>query len=452
MSHTGRILSVDDDAAARTSLGEALALEGYTIQLAENGEEAINLSEQKEFDVVLTDLRMVGVDGLRVLRTIKQSRPETVLIVMTGFASMETVVDAISAGAYDYISKPFRLDHMRLKVRQAIEQSRLLRENRALKSRMQDQDLQGTIVGSSPAMVEVFKTVAKVAASDATVLLQGESGTGKELVARSIHRLGKRKERAFLAVNSTSVTENLLESELFGYVKGAFTGAMTSKRGIFETADRGTVFLDEIGDTSPSMQSKLLRVLESGEIMPVGSSTTIRVDVRIIAATNRDLDSMVSEGKFREDLYYRLKVVTIELPPLRDRLSDLPLLFDFFLKRYSSQTAKTLAIDPNVHPFLEAYSWPGNVRELENVIERAVALNTSGVFSVEDLPEEIRAARTSSGHPSPGGWMTLEQMEDEYIKQVLADTGGNMSRAAEILGIDRRTLYRKLEKAGDQTP
>ncbi len=451
MNTVGRILIVDDDAGARSSLSEALTLEGYSVESAASGEEALSFGDRHEYDVVLTDLRMTGIDGLRVLREFKKSRPETVLIVMTGFASMETVVDAVAAGAYDYISKPFRLDQMRLKVRQAMEQSRLLRENRDLKSMVQDRELQGAIVGSSPPMVEVFKTIAKVAASDVTVLVQGESGTGKELVARSIHRLGKRKDRVFLAINCTSVSESLLESELFGYVKGAFTGAVSSKRGIFETADRGTVLLDEIGDTSSAMQSKLLRVLESGEIMPVGSNAATHVDVRVIAATNKDLTALVAEGKFREDLYYRLKVVTVELPALRERLSDLPLLFDFFLKRYSSREGKTLAIDPSVLSCLEGYSWPGNVRQLENVVERAVTLNTSGVFSIEDLPEEVRASRRASNRQQTGPWVTLEKMEEEYIRQVLESVGGNMSRAAEILGIDRRTLYRKMERAESPT-
>ncbi len=450
MSEKGRLLIVDDDQAARDSLGEALAREGYSAMLAASGEEALNLGREREFDVVLTDLRMMGIDGLRVVREFKKLRPETALIVMTGFASMETVVDAVSAGAYDYISKPFRLDQMRLKIRQAMEQSRLLRENRDLRLRVQDQHLQEVIVGSSPAMVEVFKTIAKVAATDATVLVQGESGTGKELVARSIHRLGKRKDRPFLAVNCTSFTESLLESELFGYVKGAFTGATASKRGIFEAANQGTVFLDEIGDMSPTMQSKLLRALESGEVMPVGSTTPFNVDIRIVAATNRNLTALVGEGKFREDLYYRLKVVTIELPQLRQRATDIPLLFDFFLKRYSARVGKTLAIHPDVLSCLEAYSWPGNVRQLENVVERAVALNTSGVFTVEDLPEEIRSVRRAPSRPPSGGWMTLEQMEDQYIHEVIDGVGGNISRAAEILGIDRRTLYRRLEKTGTQ--
>ncbi len=448
MSDKGRILVVDDDQAARDSLGEALAREGYSTTLAASGEEALSLGREHEFDVVLTDLRMMGVDGLRVLREFKQSRPETALIVMTGFASMETVVDAISAGAYDYISKPFRLDQMRLKVRQAMEQSRLLRENRDLRLRVQDQNLQEIIIGSSPAMVEVFKTIAKVAATDATVLVQGESGTGKELVARSIHRLGKRKNRPFLTVNCTSVTESLLESELFGYVKGAFTGATASKRGIFDAANQGTVFLDEIGDMTPAMQAKLLRSLESGEIMPVGSTNSFHVDIRVIAATNRNLTALVAEGKFREDLYYRLKVVTIELPHLRQRSADIPLLFDFFLKRYSARVGKTLAIHPDVVSCLEAYSWPGNVRQLENVVERAVTLNTSGVFTLEDLPEEIRSVRKAPTRSPNTPWMTLEQMEDQYIREVIDAVEGNISRAAEILGIDRRTLYRRLEKAG----
>lgn len=446
MSVSGKILIVDDDPGSLSSLGEAMTREGYTVTLASSGEEALRLGNDQDFDVVITDLRMQGVDGLQVVRTLKNSRPDTVVIVMTGFASMETVVDAISAGAYDYISKPFRLDQMRLKVRQSMDQAKLLRENRDLREKVQDRDLQGVIIGSSPRMVEVFKTIAKVASTDATVLVQGDSGTGKELVARSIHSLGPRKERPFLAVNCTSLAESLLESELFGYVKGAFTGAATSKRGIFEAGDRGTVFLDEIGDTTPAMQSKLLRVLESAEIMPVGSSVASHVNVRIIAATNRDLTELVAGNKFREDLYYRLKVVTIELPPLRERLSDLPLLFDFFLKKYSSRAGKTLAVNPLVFSYLEGFARPGNVRQLENVVERAVALNTSGVFHVEDLPEEIQSVRRPAARRGDSQWLTLKQMEDRYIREVLEGTGGNISRAAEILGIDRRTLYRKLEK------
>ncbi len=445
MSTSGKILIVDDDAASLSSLGEAMTREGYSVILASSGEEALQLGKQQEFDVVITDLRMMGVDGLQVLRAFKSARPETAMIVMTGFASMETVVDAISAGAHDYISKPFRLDQMRLKVRQSLETAKLLRENRDLREKVLVQDLPG-IIGSSPAMVEVFKTIAKVASTDATVLVQGESGTGKELVARSIHRLGPRKERPFLPVNCTSVVESLLESELFGYVRGAFTGASTSKRGIFEAANQGTVFLDEIGDTSPAMQSKLLRALESGEIMPVGGSVALHVDVRVIAATNRNLTELVSHGKFREDLYYRLKVVTIQLPALKDRLSDLPLLFDYFLKRYSARSGKTLAVHPDVLSYLEGYSWPGNIRQLENVVERAVALNTSGVFTVEDLPDEIHQHGRARPKPASGPWLTLDQMEERYIQEVVEATGGNITHAAEILGIDRRTLYRKLDR------
>jgi DNA-binding NtrC family response regulator len=435
---TGRILIVDDDDASLASLGEAMTREGYQVTLAGSGEDATRLAREQEFDVVITDLRMRNVDGLQVLRTFKSLRPETVLIVMTGFASMDTVVDAMSAGAYDYISKPFRLDQMRLKVRKSLQHSKLLHENR---------ELQGEIIGSSPAMVEVFKTIAKVAPTDATVLIQGESGTGKELVARSIHRLGTRKNKPFQAVNCSSVTESLLESELFGYVKGAFTGASGSKRGIFEVANRGTVFLDEIGDTTQAMQSKLLRVLESGEIMPVGSDNTSHVDVRIIAATHRNLTEMAAQQEFREDLYYRLKVVTIELPPLRERMSDLPLLFDFFLKRYSAKQGKTLAVHPEVLSFLAGYSWPGNVRQLENVVERAVALNTSGVFAIEDLPEEMQVSKRKMPQPHEGAWLTLAEMEEHYIQEVIAVTGGNISRAAEILGIDRRTLYRRMDRS-----
>jgi two-component system response regulator AtoC len=446
VSPQGRILIVDDDAASLSSLGEAMTREGYEVSLAASGEEALRLNEQTEFDVVITDLRMQGTDGLQVVRMVKRSHPETVLIVMTGFASMDTVVDAISAGAYDYISKPFRLDQMRLKVRQSMDQAKLLRENRHLREKVQDRDIQGEIIGSSPKMVEVYKTIAKVAPNDATVLIQGESGTGKELAALSIHRLGPRRNRPFQTVNCTSITESLLESELFGYLKGAFTGATGSRRGIFEAADQGTVFLDEIGDTSANMQSKLLRVLESGEIMPVGSTSAAHVNVRIIAATNKDLSELVTQNKFREDLFYRLKVVTIQLPPLRERLSDLPLLFDFFLKKYSSRINKRFAVNPEVISWMQSYSWPGNVRQLENVVERAVALNTSGVFDLEDLPEEILASPRPAVREDGRTFISLEQMERKYIREVLEFTEGNMSRAAEILGIDRRTLYRKLEQ------
>ncbi len=451
-STAGRILIVDDDAASLSSLSEAMTREGYRVSQAGSGEVAIRMAQDQEFDVVITDLRMPGVDGLQVLRTFKASRPETVLIVMTGFASMETVVDAMSAGAYDYISKPFRLDQMRLKVRQSLQYSKLLLENRDLREKAQNRDIQSEIIGSSPAMVEVFKTIAKVAPSDATVLIQGESGTGKEMVARSIHRLGSRKDKPFQAVNCASVAETLLESELFGYVKGSFTGATGSKRGIFEVANRGTVFLDEIGDTTPAMQSKLLRVLESGEIMPVGSTTAIHVDVRVISATHRDLTDLVGQQKFREDLYYRLKVVTIQLPALRDRMTDLPLLFDFFLKRYSARQAKTLAVHPDVLSFLQGYSWPGNVRQLENAVERAVALNTSGVFAVEDLPEEIRVAKKRPPTTAQDSWLTLAEMEERYIQEVIQAANGNISRAAEILGIDRRTLYRRMERSSEGFP
>jgi DNA-binding NtrC family response regulator len=446
MSAKGKILIVDDDEASLSSLGEAMQKEGYDVSLASSGTEALRLDEKNEFEVVITDLRMQEIDGLDVVRTIKKTHPETVLIVMTGFASMETVVDAISAGAYDYISKPFQLDQMRLKVRQSMERARLLRENRTLREIAQGRDLQGEIIGSSPKMVEVFKTIAKVALSEATVLIQGESGTGKELVARSIHRLGSRKARPFQAVNCTSIAETLLESELFGYVKGAFTGAGNAKKGIFEAANHGTVFLDEIGDTSPGMQSKLLRALESGEIMPVGSNTATQVDVRIIAATNHNLTELVAQNKFREDLYYRLKVVTVLLPPLKERISDLPLLFDFFLKKYSARNNKRLAVNPEVLVRMQRYSWPGNVRQLENTVERAVALNTSGVFDLEDLPEDIQAANEKAPIVDNRTWLTLEQMEEKYIREALEAFEGNISKTAEALGIDRRTIYRKLEK------
>jgi DNA-binding NtrC family response regulator len=442
---SGKILIVDDDEGSRSSLGEAMTREGYVITLASSGEEAVELGQGQEFDVVIADLRMKGIDGLQVVRAFKNSRPETVLIIMTGFASMETVVDAISAGAYDYISKPFRLDQMRLKVRQSMDQAKLLRENRYLRERVEDRDVQNLIVGSSVKMVEVFKAMAKVASSEANVLIQGESGTGKELVARSIHRLGPRKDKPFQAVNCTSVTESLLESELFGYVKGAFTDARESRAGFFQTADGGTIFLDEIGETSIAMQVKLLRVLQDKEVRMVGDSRARKVDVRIIAATNKDLPSLIQSRVFREELYYRINVVTIEVPPLRARGGDIPLLVRHFAEKFAGELAKTVPrFSERAMEAMRNYAWPGNARELENVIQRIVVMNDEQVIEVPDLPSFARFSvlRTT------GVNRTLAEVEADHIRNVLANVDGNKTRAAEILGIDRKTLRKKIAQYG----
>ena len=337
-------------------------------------------------------------------------------------------------------------------IRRALEQAQLVRENRELRVAASDRRAEKRMIGQSPEMVEIYKLVAKVAPLQTTVLIQGESGTGKEMVARLIHQTSDRRNRPFVAVNCGALTETLLESELFGYIKGAFTGAVANKAGLFEAAHGGTCFLDEISSTTPAMQMKLLRVLEEREVLRVGATEPIRVDVRVITATNVNLEGLVKENKFREDLFYRLKVVTVELPPLRRRRGDIPLLTEHFVQRCASTTGKTFGVHESVYPMLTRYDWPGNVRELENILERATALNSSGILTPEDFPEEIR--RTSSPPPAsepqgpPRIFQTLAERERDYILEVLAATGDNASRAAEILDIDRRTLYRILERHG----
>jgi two-component system response regulator AtoC len=444
-----KILLVEDDQSALESLAEVLEGEGYSILRAKSGAEALELISTEELDLVLTDLRMREVDGLKVLEAVRSKGPEVPVIVMTAFASMETAIDAIGKGAFDYISKPFRLDHLRLVVRRALEQARLRRENRALRSAAQERQADIEIIGRSPEMVEVYKLVARVAPLQTTILIQGESGTGKEMIARLIHKISGRAG-PFRAINCGALTETLLESELFGYVKGAFTGAVSNKIGLFEAANGGTCFLDEISNTTPNLQMKLLRVLEEREILRVGSTEPIRVDVRIIAATNQPLEELVRARLFREDLFYRLKVVTINLPPLRQRRGDIPLLLDHFVRRYAAASSKTIAVHESVYQMLSRYDWPGNVRELENAVERAIALNSSGVLTPEDFPAEIRRWQLPQDpKPShPGRLVTLAEKQKEYVLEVLKATNNNVSQAARILDIDRRTLYRILERHG----
>ncbi len=443
------ILVVDDDRSALESLSEVLQREGYSVVYAHNGAEALEAVASENLDLILTDLRMRDVDGMKVLEESRQRRPEVPVIVMTAFAAMDTAIDAISKGAYDYISKPFKLDHLRSVVRRALEQTTLRRENQELRTAAQERQDEPEIIGRSPEMVEVYKMIARVAPLPTTVLVQGESGTGKEMVARLIHTTSGRAG-AFKAVNCGALTETLLESELFGHVKGAFTGASGNKVGLIEAAHNGTCFLDEISNTTPALQMKLLRVLEEREVLRVGSTDPIHVDVRIIAATNQPLEELVRTHTFREDLFYRLKVVTIDLPPLRQRRGDIPLLLDFFVRRYSTVASKAIAVHESVYAMLSHYDWPGNVRELENAIERAIALNSSGVLTPEDFPEEIQTHATpaAAAKVKTGPFVTLAEKEKEYILEVLESCGQNASRAAEILNIDRRTLYRILERHG----
>jgi len=446
---TPTILVVDDDCSALESLAEVLQNEGYVVLRAKSGAEALEVLSSENPDLVLTDLRMRDVNGMKVLEAVRSAQKDIPVIVMTAFASMETAIDAIRSGAYDYLSKPFKLDHVRVVVQRALEQAALRQENRKLRSAIEERQAETGIIGRSPEMVEVYKLIARVAPLQTTVLIQGESGTGKEMVARLIHKTSGRTG-PFKAINCGALTETLLESELFGYVKGAFTGAAGNKIGIFEAANGGTCFLDEISNTTPALQMKLLRVLEEREVLRVGSTEPIHVDVRIIAATNQPLEELVRAHTFREDLFYRLKVVTSDLPPLRQRRGDIPLLLDRFVRRYAAASSKTIAIHESVYPMLSRHDWPGNVRELENAVERAIALNSSGVLTPEDFPDEIWQGPISAS-PTPvsaGSYMTLAEKEKEYILEVLEATGQNASRAAEILDIDRRTLYRILERHG----
>jgi DNA-binding NtrC family response regulator len=447
------ILIVDDDLSAQRALVQVLKKEGYRVEGASSATQALEKLQEHPTDLLITDIRMERMDGMELMKEVRLRWPDTPVIVMTAFASIDTAIRSIHAGAYDYISKPYEIDELRLTVRRALEQARLVRENLVLRQNIaeeQDRDVQ--MIGMSPQMIEVYKMIARVSPTGTTVLIQGESGCGKELVARAIHANSERAKLPFVAINCGSLSETLLESELFGHVKGAFTGASYTKQGLFEVASRGTVFLDEIGETSSNMQTRLLRVLEEREVQRVGSMDRLPVDIRVIAATNRPLQQLVNDGKFREDLYYRLNVIVIQVPPLRDRMTDLPLLFDHFLKRHSRRMGKMLAVHAEVLHILSGYSWPGNVRELENLIERAITLNTTGVLTTADFVEHLQTAEKTS-LLFPRELMPLEEIERQYILHVVQRCDGNMSRAAEVLHIDRRTLYRMLERFRDrETP
>ena len=449
MSSPIGILIVDDDEITCNLLEEVLSKEGYVVDKALNGREAIDKGENKPYDVVLTDIRMIDVDGMEVLRAYRQKSPDSIIIMMTAFGSIETAIRAIKEGAYDYVSKPFKLDEIKLTIRRALEQKRLLQENLFYRQELITKYKLENIVGRSPQMLQVYKTVARVAETRSTILIAGESGTGKELVARAIHFNSPRSSKPYVAVDCGSLAETLLESELFGHVRGAFTGAVTNKKGLFEEADNGTCFLDEVGDISLAMQTKLLRVIQEHEIKRVGGTETTKIDVRIIAATNKNLEELVAEKKFREDLFYRLNVVSIHLPPLRERLDDIPFLADHFLRKYAAENEKPVSrISAEVLDLLLRYQWPGNVRELENVIERALTLSPHSLILPEDLPRRLRVEPSEISATSLPSQVSLTELEKIYIKKVLEETGGNKKRAADILGIDRRTLYRMAARYG----
>ena len=443
-----RILVLDDDRGHAEAAAESLERAGYGCRVASSGTEGLRVLEEESFDIVLTDLVMRDVSGIEIVRKVKARTPETEVIVMTGYPSYETALEAMDEGAYDYLNKPIDLNILRAKIRKALEKQKLVRSNVELKRQLDKRYGFEGIIGSSESMQGIFDTLRQVAPTNATVLILGESGTGKELVARAIHTNSPRRGNHFVPLNCAALSETILESELFGYEKGAFTGALQTRKGRFEYAHGGTLFLDEIGDMPASIQIKLLRVIEYGEVFRVGSNEKIKVDVRLIAATNKDLQALVRDGKFREALYYRLKVVTVGMPPLRDRLEDLPLLVQSFLAEFAAtQGRKVPEITPAAMEHLYDYSWPGNVRELRNCIESMVVLDKDGKIDVEDIPRYVRQPAQTETVPGVAG-VSLEEGEKERIRKALAMCEGNREKAAKMLGIGERTLYRKIKRFG----
>ena len=448
------LLVVDDDREAVQLLREVFERDGLTVRSATSAAEGLRiLSSDGPFDAVLTDLRMPGASGLDLLRAVREHAPGTIVLMLTAFGDATAAGEAIRAGAHDFISKPYDVGELRRTVSQALE--RRDQVTRAAAEPQPDREVETPasereLVGHSPGIIAVMKTVARVAASRASVLVVGETGTGKELVARTIHAFSDRASKRFVGVNCAALAEGVLESELFGHVRGAFTGAVGARAGVIREADGGTLFLDEIGDISPGTQTRLLRVLQEQEVVPVGSETPVRVDVRVVAATHQDLPALVKSGGFREDLYYRLNVVTIALPALRERRQDIPLLFDRFLRRLAARHGRgPVAVDPGAAELLVRYDWPGNVRELQNVLERAVVLAEQDVIGPEHLPPELRAHESTSISPTTlGAQVPLAEVEREHVLGVLASVQGSRERAAAILGISRRTLSRMLQRWG----
>ena len=442
----GRILVVDDEVNARTALAELLREEGFEIETAADGFKALGKFETFAPHVVVTDLKMPGMDGIELVKKLRAGEDPPVLVVMTAFGAVTTAVDAMRAGASDYLTKPINFDELLVVLDKAFEHQTLRRETRQLRARVRDRLAPDNIIGNSPPMQRVFEVVDQVAPSRASVLITGESGTGKELVANAIHQRSPRSAGPFVKLHCAALAESLLESELFGHEKGAFTGAIARKDGRFTLADGGTLFLDEIGDISPAIQVKLLRFLQEHEFERVGGTQTLRVDVRVIAATNRNLTDEIAKGRFREDLFYRLNVIAIETPPLRDRRSDIPILATFFLDRYAKENGKQIeGFAPATLDKLMTYDWPGNVRELENAIERAVVLSTGTLVETRALPPNVRPSAKSTDFPPVPGSL-LSDVERYAITRTLEATGGSTSRAAEILGISVRTIQYRLHQ------
>lgn len=445
----GSLLIIDDEAAAVRNLGHVLRKEGYEVTLCQSGPAGLKALEQRRFDVVLTDLKMEKVDGMIILARARELHPDCEVVMITGFGTLDSAVAAMKEGAFHYIAKPYRLDEVREIVRSALELARLKQENRDLRRRIEGYQGQVNIISQNLAMQNLLDVARQVAATQCNVLVTGESGTGKELLARYAHLNSPRATGPFVAVNCGALQDELLTNELFGHEKGAFTGADQMKRGLIEVADGGTLFLDEVGEMSLGMQIKLLRVLQERELLRVGGTQAIKVDVRFIAATNRDLKDAVAAGRFRSDFYFRLNVVNLALPALRERADDIPLLAYYFLKKHALAMGKPVTdIAPEAMKMLARYDFPGNVRELANLIERGVALASDAELSTSQLPESIKELSVHVLPTTADGLPTLEAHEEEYIRHVLVLTHGNRSQAADILGIDRVSLWRKIKRMG----
>ncbi|MCA9146779.1 MAG: sigma-54-dependent Fis family transcriptional regulator [Planctomycetales bacterium] len=444
----GNILIVDDERNMCELLETDLRLRDFTSQAFTSADEALLAINEHSFDAVLTDLKMPGTTGLQLCEKIVANRPDIPVIVMTAFGSLETAVSAIRVGAFDFVTKPIEMDLLAIALHRAVRHRRLQEQVKLLSERVEQSGHFGEMIGNSPAMQTLYDQLSRIGDSEASILITGDSGTGKELVARSIHKRSRRAKGPFVPVNCAAIPETLLESELFGHAKGAFTDARSERKGLFQQAEGGTLFLDEIGEMPQPMQAKLLRALEESKLRPVGGDKEVSFNVRVLSATNRDLESAIEEGRFREDLYFRLNVIQLELPPLRARGTDVLLIARHYVRILAERAGKPITgISENAAEKLLSYSWPGNVRELRNVIERAVALTRYEQLAVEDLPEKIRNYRSDqvviAGH-DPAELLPMEEVERRYIQHVLKTVGGNKTTAARILGLDRKTLYRKL--------
>jgi two-component system response regulator PilR (NtrC family) len=447
------ILIVDDEQSYRQLLSLVFEGDGHTIRTASNGREALALLQSEPADVVISDVRMPDMDGIEMLSSVRETQPDLGVVLMTAFASVETAREAFKLGADDFIQKPFDVEELKLIVKKTLEKQALIDENRAFRRAQRERGSIKNIVGHSAKMQAIFQMIETVAEVQSTILITGESGTGKELVARAIHDLSARAEKPFISINCGAFTETLLESELFGYVKGSFTGANTNRKGLFEAANRGTIFLDEIGEMSPAMQVKLLRVLQEKKVRAVGAHEELSIDARVIAATNRDLKQMANDGTFREDLFYRISVIPIHLPPLRERPEDIPDLASHFVGKFCEQAGRDLTISPKALQLLENYMWSGNVRELEHTIERAVALERGDEIQPERLPEHItnynpERINAEFDLPDTGLNLTahLENLEKTYVVEALRKTAGNQTRAADLLQMQVRSLRHLLDK------